>query len=79
MSIFYLVTLIGVGAMLLLMVIDAMRRVSRRPDWRIADRPLRMGQQADRRLQGLPFVGRDRRRPVERAQVRPAADHRDAA
>lgn len=79
MSILYLITLFGVAAMLLLMVFDALRSVSRRPDWRIPERPTTLGQPAERRGHGLPFVGRDRRQAAHPAPKQPASDLRDAA
>ena len=63
MSAVYLVALLGVGASILWLLIDAVMSVSRKPRWEAqVFGSLSLVPTEDRRKQDLPFVGVDRRR-----------------
>lgn len=67
MSMIYLVALVGVGIALLLVTVEAVRSVSRRPEWSrpvFAKSTFRLVETVDRRQSQLPFVGTDRRGPA---------------
>jgi len=64
MSMLYLLTLAGVAVAMIALTWDAVRSVSRAPDW--GRLPVRhaMPLDDDRRRQSLPFVGQERRQPM---------------
>ena len=69
MSIVYLVALAAVCVILLAVMADAVRAVSRKPVWHSAQMPrLQQVETVDRRTQTLPFVGTERRQ-AENATV----------
>lgn len=61
MSTLYLLALCGVGFMLLAAVVEALLAVSRKPDWTVKPRRLRLVQAVDRRTQAVPYLGVERR------------------
>lgn len=63
MSLIYLLTLAAVGVVLLALVWDAVRSVSRRPDWAGARSlvPRAVAANPDRRQHALPYIGTERR------------------
>jgi hypothetical protein len=61
LSTLYLLALCGVGLLLLAAVVEALLAVSRKPDWTVRTRRLRLVHAVDRRSQAAPFVGAERR------------------
>ena len=61
MAAFYLVCLIALSVLMVLLLAEAVVKVSRAPEWthRVTAHPMLVRQ--ERRTQSLPFVGRDRR------------------
>lgn len=61
MFILYAVMLVGVCAVLLGLMLDAVVSVSRKPQWGHPRRTLALVEVEDRRVQQLPYVGQERR------------------
>lgn len=76
MSMIYLVALVGVGIALLMVTAEAVRSVSRRPQWSqpvFAKSSFHLVETVDRRQSQLPFVGTDRRSSAStEAESRPS-------
>jgi hypothetical protein len=58
----YIFALCGFSVVFLGMLVEALRAVSRKPQWETPRVTLAVVQTVDRRTQNLPFVGVDRRR-----------------
>ncbi len=81
MSFLYLIALAAVAVALIATLVDALRAVSRRPDWSVARRfesSLSLVHTEDRRREQLPYVGVDRRAPAA-GSADEAADLKRAA
>lgn len=61
MASLYLIALFGVAALILGVMVDALRAVSRPPVWAGQRMPLALVQTVDRRTRNLSYVGADRR------------------
>jgi hypothetical protein len=74
LSLVYLVAMSGVAAVMLAVILDAVRSASRKPSWAEPKRPmLAVVETEERRRQQLPFVGQERRLP-ERHEERAARE-----
>jgi hypothetical protein len=62
LSLIYLAALVAVAATILILSLDAVVSVSRKPVWHAPATRLTLVETVDRRTQQLPFVGVDRRR-----------------
>jgi len=60
-SALYLMALVGVGFAILSLLWDAVRSVGRKAPWESPSHALALVKTAERRQQGLPFVGNERR------------------
>lgn len=61
MASLYLIALFGVAALILGVMVDALRAVLRPPAWAVQRMPLALVETVDRRTRNLPYVGADRR------------------
>lgn len=80
MSLIYLLALAGVAALLLVLAWEAVRSVSRLPDWSLASERPRASAGDERRRQALPYVGTERRQTAgDVAHEAASADQGDPA
>ncbi len=81
MSTIYLLALAGVGLAILMATAEAVRSVSRKPQWSrsvFAKPSLQAVETIDRRQAQLPFVGKDRRKSAVSEAEAAAASRRAA-
>lgn len=76
MSSLYLLALVGVCVVLFAVLIEGAVAVSRQPRWMMSRDRLERVDTVEHRIQELPFVGADRRRPADHGAPAVAAKRR---